>query len=443
MPRPASHGGMAAERRPAARRPRCRRRPRPGSAAPRARAARLLHQRRPRLPAGRPARRSRPWPAPAARPVPSRWRRRHAPAPARRSCRRRPSRRGGRCCCASRTWSSLSSGEQSPSAESMPARRRQPLAPRPAVAREQLHRRPSARSAVTAAGGVAAHRFVQVEAGQPALLVRQMRPAGRWRQTAARARRRTRPSPAAVRAAHGHRAAHRARARRSRRTSATLRRGAPDGAGRLPRSRATRDAATARASAAASASASRGSAPGSATRVATSGHPVLGQRAGLVEDHGVDRRRSASSACRRRTSTPRRASAPAAASVAAGVASDSAQGQVTISTATATPSAWPGSLGHHQAGRGRGRQHAPSRNGRGDAIGDAAPAAACPARPAPSSATIWPHSGFGAPMRSTRTRTTPVEVVAAGDARCRPGAAAAACDSPVSSASSTAAVAVR
>ncbi|MCY1551258.1 hypothetical protein D9M68_875750 [compost metagenome] len=46
-----------------------------------------------------------------------------------------------------------------------------------------------------------------------------------------------------------------------------------------------------------------------------------------------------SNACSRRTSTPRRASAPAELSMAAGVASDSAHGQVTMSTATATASA--------------------------------------------------------------------------------------------------------
>ena len=57
---------------------------------------------------------------------------------------------------------------------------------------------------------------------------------------------------------------------------------------------------------------------------------------------------SASTACRRRTRMPRRANAPALASMAAGVASDSAQGQVTTRMATATISACPGSRGHHQ-----------------------------------------------------------------------------------------------
>ena len=46
-----------------------------------------------------------------------------------------------------------------------------------------------------------------------------------------------------------------------------------------------------------------------------------------------------SNACNLRTSTPLRASDPAAASMAAGVARDSAHGQVTTSTATATISA--------------------------------------------------------------------------------------------------------
>ena len=55
---------------------------------------------------------------------------------------------------------------------------------------------------------------------------------------------------------------------------------------------------------------------------------------------------NASKASSLRTNTPRRAKAPAAASMAAGVASDKAQGQVTTNTATATISAWPGSCRH-------------------------------------------------------------------------------------------------
>ena len=49
---------------------------------------------------------------------------------------------------------------------------------------------------------------------------------------------------------------------------------------------------------------------------------------------------------KRRTSTPLRANAPAVANMAAGVAKDKAQGQVTISTATATITACAGSVGH-------------------------------------------------------------------------------------------------
>ncbi|MNV55541.1 hypothetical protein D3C71_1477760 [compost metagenome] len=55
---------------------------------------------------------------------------------------------------------------------------------------------------------------------------------------------------------------------------------------------------------------------------------------------------SASSPCRLHTNTPWRASVPAAVNMATGVASDSAHGQVTMSTATATINAWPGSEGH-------------------------------------------------------------------------------------------------
>ena len=58
---------------------------------------------------------------------------------------------------------------------------------------------------------------------------------------------------------------------------------------------------------------------------------------------------SASRACKRRTKVPCRARAPALASIAAGVASDRAQGQVTTKMATAIIKACPGSVRHHQA----------------------------------------------------------------------------------------------
>ncbi len=84
---------------------------------------------------------------------------------------------------------------------------------------------------------------------------------------------------------------------------------------------------------------------------------VARERAGLVEDHGVDRRpapRAPAGSC---TTTPPRASDPALASIAAGVASDSAQGHVTISTATATINAWPGPTAttRHPRQRSRGQ----------------------------------------------------------------------------------------
>ena len=80
---------------------------------------------------------------------------------------------------------------------------------------------------------------------------------------------------------------------------------------------------------------------------------------------------SASSASKRCTSTPRRTSAPAAASSAEGAASESAHGQVTISTETATQTARDGSMKDHAAAAARGEhQHAPEERA-GDAVGGA------------------------------------------------------------------------
>ena len=72
----------------------------------------------------------------------------------------------------------------------------------------------------------------------------------------------------------------------------------------------------------------------------------------------------ASSPCRLRTSTPWRASVPAAVNMATGVAKDKAHGQVTISTATATISAWPGSEGHHQTTASPAASNTAKRKGR-------------------------------------------------------------------------------
>jgi len=50
--------------------------------------------------------------------------------------------------------------------------------------------------------------------------------------------------------------------------------------------------------------------------------------------------------------------------MAAGVASESAHGQVTISTATATIRAWAGLCGHHQAAARPAAINTPSKKGR-------------------------------------------------------------------------------
>ena len=67
--------------------------------------------------------------------------------------------------------------------------------------------------------------------------------------------------------------------------------------------------------------------------------PVLSNTTAVTRD-------KASKACRRRTNTPPCARAPADDSIAAGVAKDKAQGQVTMSTATATDKACVWSMGH-------------------------------------------------------------------------------------------------
>ena len=72
---------------------------------------------------------------------------------------------------------------------------------------------------------------------------------------------------------------------------------------------------------------------------------------------------SDSSASKRCTRTPRRTSAPAAASSADGAASDNAHGQVTISTETATQTARDGSMNDHAAPASAARTSTPQRNG--------------------------------------------------------------------------------
>jgi len=72
---------------------------------------------------------------------------------------------------------------------------------------------------------------------------------------------------------------------------------------------------------------------------------------------------SASSASKRCTRTPRRTSAPAAASSADGAASESAQGQVTIRTETATQTARDGSMNDQATAAAAARASTPQRNG--------------------------------------------------------------------------------
>ena len=72
---------------------------------------------------------------------------------------------------------------------------------------------------------------------------------------------------------------------------------------------------------------------------------------------------SDSIACILRTSTPWRASNPAEVNIAVGVASDSAHGQVTTSTATAAISARDGSVGHQNTTAKAAASNTKIRNG--------------------------------------------------------------------------------
>ena len=80
---------------------------------------------------------------------------------------------------------------------------------------------------------------------------------------------------------------------------------------------------------------------------------------------------SASSASKRCTRTPRRTSAPAAASSADGAASESAHGQVTISTETATQTARDGSMNDQATAAPAARASTRPQERPGDAIGGA------------------------------------------------------------------------
>ena len=111
----------------------------------------------------------------------------------------------------------------------------------------------------------------------------------------------------------------------------------------------------------------------------------------------------ASSPCRLRTSTPCRASVPAAVNIATGVANDNAQGQVTMSTATATISACPGSLGHHQAAAAKAASNTATKNGLAMRSASWARRGFC--RPALSIKATICAKRVWAPTHSTRTST--------------------------------------
>ncbi|KAF1056768.1 MAG: hypothetical protein GAK34_00116 [Delftia tsuruhatensis] len=90
--------------------------------------------------------------------------------------------------------------------------------------------------------------------------------------------------------------------------------------------------------------------------------------------------------------------------MATGVASDSAQGQVTMSTATATIMALPGSVGHHQMAAPSAASSTTTRKGRATLSASWARRGFCSEalsiRP-----TIWAKR-VSAPTPSTRTSTT-------------------------------------
>ena len=141
-----------------------------------------------------------------------------------------------------------------------------------------------------------------------------------------------------------------------------------------------------------------------------------------------------SSACKLRTMVPLRASAPAAANMAAGVASDRAHGHVTTKTATATIKACPGSRLHHHAHDAAAASSTPMRNGlaRRSAI-----MATCGLELDALSikATIWANR-VSAPTRSSLTRTVEFRLWLPATT-ISPGLRASGRDSPVNSASST------
>ena len=143
---------------------------------------------------------------------------------------------------------------------------------------------------------------------------------------------------------------------------------------------------------------------------------------------------SDSRACRLRTRTPSRAKAPAAESMATGVAKDSAQGQVTISTATATIRACCGSLGHHHTSAASAASSTKTRKGRATRSASWANRGFC-SEALSISATISANR-VSAPTRSTRISTADSRLMLPAQTS-PPTVRQRGADSPVSRASST------
>ena len=368
-------------------------------------------------------------PARPAPPRPWRSRRRRARAPARRSCRRRPSRRGAG------PAAQPPRGRACPPATCRPTRVAMPrgaparcTAPR-LVAGEQSRSCPSSRSAMDAARA-SARSARRTRSARAALVGQVAASADDVGRTGAREGCR---GPARAGAARPASVGERRPSTPCPGVFHVARRRAAPAQAAAAIARATGGAATA-ASAAASASASPAATP-SEQSMSTQHADAQGERAGLVEHHSRACAPS-SSASSRRTSTPRRASAPAAASSAAGVASDSAHGQVTISTATATPIARAGSSRHQPPARPPRPAAAPPqepgrRCGRRQ-LGDRAALVRGPLHQRDDLAVAG-----GVAARSTRTSTGAAQVDAAGEHGAAGGVRGSGVDSPVSSASST------
>ena len=143
---------------------------------------------------------------------------------------------------------------------------------------------------------------------------------------------------------------------------------------------------------------------------------------------------SASKACRRRTNIPPPARRPAAASMAAGVASDRAQGQVTTNTDTATISARSGSLSHHHRAAPAALSITPTKNGLARRSASSA-SVGLVLEAASIRATIWAKRVLSA-TRCTRTQSVEPRLKLPAST-CAPTPRGRGRDSPVSSASST------